>query len=67
MDVKLGSSAGVCANRRCVDGDGRPHLGHDGFWIKSRSFAGAPIRDDLADRLRKIDQAFIITIYSLWI
>ena len=66
MDVKLGSSAGLCANRRCIGGIGRPHFGHDGFRTKSRSVVREPIREDLADRVRENTQAFIFTDFRSW-
>lgn len=59
MDVKLGSSAGVCANRRWIGGDDRPHFGHDRMkpWAVDRGLT----REDLAVRPMRVVQEFIFT------
>lgn len=59
MDVKLGSSAGVCANRRWIGGDGRPHLGHGRVkrWAVDRELT----REDLAVLPMRVVQEFIFT------
>ncbi len=61
MDVKLGSSAGTWANRRCVDGV-RPPSGHVLCLTRPRSAPRAPACEVLASRVKEIVQAFIFTI-----